>query len=127
MRNTINWFELPVTDFERAKKFYEAILDCKIEDQMMGPYRMGFLPGDGKGVSGAIVHGEGYEPSDKGAMIYLNADGIIDEVIARIDKSGGKVVVPRTPITPEIGDFSIFLDTEGNKVALHTPPAREKK
>ncbi len=127
MRNTINWFELPVTDFERAKKFYEAILECKIEDQMMGPYRMGFLPGDGKGVSGAIVHGEGYEPSDKGAMIYLNADGIIDEVIGRIDKSGGKVVVPRTPITPEIGDFAIFLDTEGNKVALHTPPAREKK
>lgn len=127
MRNTINWFELPVTDFERAKKFYEAILECKIEDQMMGPYRMGFLPGDGVGVSGAIVHGEGYEPSDKGAMVYLNADGIIDEVISRIDKSGGKVVVPRTPITPEIGDFAIFLDTEGNKVALHTPPAREKK
>lgn len=126
MRNTINWFELPVTDFERAKKFYEAIFESKIEDQMMGPYRMGFFPGDGQGVSGAIVHGEGYVPSDKGAMIYLNADGIIDEVIGRIDKSGGKVVVPRTPITPEIGDFAIFLDTEGNKVALHTPPAREK-
>jgi len=125
MRNTINWFELPVVDFDRAKKFYEAIFEASIEDQMMGPYRMGFLPSDGKGVSGAIVHGEGYIPSDKGAMVYLNADGIIDEVIARIDKSGGKVVVSRTPITPEIGDFAIFLDTEGNKVALHTPPPRK--
>jgi predicted enzyme related to lactoylglutathione lyase len=127
MRNTINWFELPVTDFDRAKKFYESIFESSISDQMMGPYRMGFFPGDGEGVSGAIVHGEGYVPSDKGAMVYLNADGIIDEVIGRIGKAGGKVVVPRTPITPEIGDFAIFLDTEGNKVALHTPPAREKK
>jgi len=125
MRNTINWFELPVVDFDRAKKFYEAIFEAAIEDQMMGPYRMGFLPSDGKGVSGAIVHGEGYVPSDKGAMIYLNADGIIDEVIERIGKAGGTVVVPRSPITPEIGDFAIFMDTEGNKVALHTPPPRK--
>jgi uncharacterized protein len=122
MRNTINWFELPVVDFDRAKKFYEAIFEVQMSDQMMGTYRMGFFPGDGEGVSGALVHGEGYVPSDKGAMVYLNADGIIDAVIERIGKSGGKVVVPRTPITPEIGDFAIFMDTEGNKVALHTPP-----
>ncbi|MEO8515049.1 MAG: VOC family protein, partial [Ignavibacteria bacterium] len=89
MRNTINWFELPVSDFERAKKFYEAIFESTISDQMMGPFRMGFFPGDGEGVSGAIVHGDGYTPSDKGAMVYLNADGIIDEVIARIGKAGG--------------------------------------
>lgn len=126
MRNTINWFELPVTDFDRAKKFYEAIFEASIADQMMGPYRMGFLPYDEQGgVSGAIVHGEGYVPSDKGAMVYLNADGILDEMMERINKAGGKVVVPRTPITPEIGDFAIFLDTEGNKVALHTPPPRK--
>src|SRR5688572_24315680 len=111
MRNTINWFELPVTDFDRAKKFYEAIFEVKMDDQMMGPYRMGFFPGDQQAVSGAIVHGDGYIPSDKGAMVYLNADGIIDEVIVRISKAGGNVVVPRTPITPEIGDFAIFLDT----------------
>lgn len=125
MRNTINWFELPVTDFDRAKKFYEAIFESKMDDQMMGPFRMGFFPGDEQGVSGAIVHGDGYTPSDKGAMVYLNADGIIDDVIIRIGKAGGTVVVPRTPITPEIGDFAIFLDTEGNKVALHTPPPRK--
>jgi uncharacterized protein len=122
MRNTINWFELPVVNFDRAKKFYESIFEVKMDDQMMGPYRMGFFPGDGQGVSGAIVHGEGYIPSDKGSMVYLNADGIIDAVIERIGKSGGTVIVPRTPITPEIGDFAIFMDTEGNKVALHTPP-----
>ncbi|MCI0448467.1 MAG: VOC family protein [Chlorobi bacterium] len=124
MRNTINWFELPVVNFERAKKFYETIFEIKMEDSMMGPYRMGFFASDGQGVSGALVHGEGYEPSDKGAIVYLNADGIINEVLVRIPKAGGKVVVPRTPITPEIGDFAIFLDTEGNKVALHTPPPR---
>ena len=124
MRNTINWFELPVLDFDRAKKFYETIFNLQMSDQMMGVYRMGFFPGDGQGVSGALVHGEGYTPSDKGAVVYLNADGIIDEVIGRIKKAGGSVIVPRTPITPEIGDFAMFMDTEGNKVALHTPPAR---
>ena len=122
MRNTINWFELPVVDFDRAKKFYESIFEVKMDDQMMGPSRMGFFPGDGQGVNGAIVHGEGYVPSDKGAVVYLNADGIIDAVLERIPKSGGKVIVPRTVITPEIGDFAMFMDTEGNKVALHTPP-----
>jgi predicted enzyme related to lactoylglutathione lyase len=124
MRNTINWFELPVVDFERAKKFYETIFNFQIGENMMGPFRMGFFPGDNQGVNGAIVHGEGYIPCDKGALVYLNADGIIDDVIARINKAGGNVIVPRTPITPEIGDFAMFLDTEGNKVALHTPPAR---
>jgi len=122
MRNTINWFELPVVNFERAKKFYESIFKMEMSDNMMGPYRMGFFPADGQGVSGAIVHGDGYTPSDKGSMVYLNADGIIDEVLGRIPQAGGKVVVPRTPITPEIGDFAVFIDSEGNKVALHTPP-----
>jgi predicted enzyme related to lactoylglutathione lyase len=57
-------------------------------------------------------------------VLYLNADGIIDEVLSRIKKAGGSVIQPRTPITPEIGDMAMFLDTEGNKVALHTPPER---
>lgn len=121
MRNTINWFELPVVDFDRGRKFYETIFDIKIKDDMMGPYRMGFFPGDGQGVSGALVHGEGYEPSDKGAVVYLNADGIIDDVIGRIEKAGGKIVMPRTNVTPEIGDIAMFIDSEGNKVAIHTP------
>ena len=86
MRNTINWFELPVLDFDSAKKFYEDNFQVQMSDQMMGPYRMGFFPGEGQGVSGALVHGEGYIPSDKGAVLYLNADGIIDEVISRIKK-----------------------------------------
>jgi predicted enzyme related to lactoylglutathione lyase len=103
MRNTINWFELPVMDFERGKKFYQKIFNIEISDSMMGPYRMGFFPGDGQGVGGALVHGEGYEPSDKGAVVYLNADGVLDEVIGRIEKAGGKVVMPRTNVTPEIG------------------------
>lgn len=122
MRNTINWFELPVVDFDRGRKFYETIFNCEISDSMMGPYRMGFFPADGQGVGGALVHGEGYEPSDKGAVVYLNADGIIDDVLKRIEKAGGKVIMPRTNVTPEIGDIAMFFDTEGNKVALHTPP-----
>ena len=121
MKNTINWFEIPVKDFERAKKFYSNILNFKIEESQMGPYRMGFLPYEQGTVSGAICLGEGYEPSANGTLVYLNANGIMDEVLGKIESAGGKIVMPRTNITPEIGDMAMFIDTEGNKIALHTP------
>jgi predicted enzyme related to lactoylglutathione lyase len=90
----------------------------------MGGFMMGYLPSDRQGVSGAIVAGEGYAPSSTGTMVYLNADGIIDEMIERIKNAGGSIVIPRTPISPEIGDYAVFTDSEGNKIGLHTPPPR---
>jgi hypothetical protein len=121
MKNTINWFEIPVKDFERAKKFYSTILDFDMKEEQMGPFRMGFLPYEQGAVSGAICHGEGYEPSASGTLVYLNAEGIMDDILSRIEPAGGKIVLPRTNITPEIGDMAMFMDPEGNKIALHTP------
>ena len=121
MANAINWFEIPVMDFGRAKKFYNAIFGFEMQEQKMGDYLMGFFPGDQSGVSGAICHGEGYKPSAEGTLIYLNADGKIDDVIGRIEKAGGKMVMPKTLVTEDIGYIAYFTDTEGNKVALHSP------
>jgi len=73
-KNAINWFEIPVSDFGRAKLFYSTIYDYEMPEMMMGPQQMGFLLFDqpGGGIGGAIVKGEGYVPSNLGAKVYLN-------------------------------------------------------
>lgn len=121
MANAINWFEIPVLDYKRAEKFYNTIFGFTIQEQQMGDYQYGFLPADQSGVGGAICRGEGYKPSETGTLVYLNADGKIDEVINRIEPAGGKIVMPKTQISEDYGYMATFMDTEGNKVALHSP------
>lgn len=121
MPNTINWFEIPVLDFKRAKKFYGDIFSSDIHEMNMGPYTMGFLPYDEGKVSGAIVHGEGYNPSKEGTLVYLNGGDDLSGMLAKVEAAGGKIIKPKTLITEQIGYDAIFIDTEGNKVALHSP------
>jgi predicted enzyme related to lactoylglutathione lyase len=120
--NAINWFEIPVSDFDRAKKFYESIFDYQIPDSLMGPTRMGFFLYDFKSgkIGGAICHGNGYTPSQQGSLIYLTADPDLQIILGRIESAGGKILQPKTQVTPEIGNIAIFLDSEGNRVALHS-------
>jgi predicted enzyme related to lactoylglutathione lyase len=121
MAHTINWFEIPVMDFERAKKFYEDILTTSIQKTEMGGSVMGFLPyGNQTDVSGAIVYGEGYIPSDKGVLVYLNGGDDLNDVLFKVENASGKIVVPKTLINEDIGFFAVFFDTEGNKIALHS-------
>ena len=122
MTNSINWFEIPVTDFARAKKFYENVFSIKMQDmgEMMGMKMVGFPTDMGSGkVSGGIVQSQMHKPSKEGAVVYLNANPSIQAVIDRIEPAGGKVVMAKTQISPEIGYMAFFIDTEGNKMALH--------
>jgi len=120
--NSLNWFEVPALDITRAKKFYETIFDIKMDDmpEMMGMKMAGFPgePGNGK-ASGALAQSDQHKPSTEGSVIYLNANPEIQPVIDRIEKAGGKVVMPRVEISPEIGYMAFFIDTEGNKMGLH--------
>jgi predicted enzyme related to lactoylglutathione lyase len=118
--NAINWFEIPATDFSRAVSFYRTILGQEIrEGEFMGvPH--GFLPAGEGGVTGAIVAPEDAAPAAAGALIYLNAGAALDEIVNRIGPAGGRVVQPRTSIAPQ-GAMAIFIDSEGNRVALHEP------
>ena len=123
MANVINWFEIPAKNFERACKFYEAVLGGtvqKMETPDM-PITMGFLPGyeQGQGVGGAVVTGEGYEPTQRGSLVYLNGGDDLAEPLSRVEQAGGQVVVPKTGIG-ENGFIAQFIDTEGNRVALHS-------
>jgi predicted enzyme related to lactoylglutathione lyase len=120
--NALNWFEIPAKDITRAKKFYESIFNIKMEDmpEMMG-MKMSSFPADmGNGkVSGALAQSTNHKPSTDGAVVYLNANPSIQTVIDRIESNGGKVVMPKTQISPEIGCMAFFVDTEGNRVGLH--------
>lgn len=124
--NAINWFEIPVTDVSRSKAFYEAIFEIEMHTMEMMGMEMIFFPSsqepDGK-VSGALVKGEHYTPSMDGAVIYLNANPSIGAVVDRIEANGGKVIMPATLISEDIGYMAFFIDTEGNRVALHASAA----
>lgn len=121
MANVINWFEIPATDFDRAKDFYTKVLEGDMHVQEMMGIKMGFLPMDGEGVGGAICQGEGYTPTTDGAKIYLSGGEDLSTPLARVEDAGGKVVVPKTKISDEIGYFAMFIDTEGNNMAFHSP------
>lgn len=120
MENLINWFEIPASDFSRAVTFYKAILGKEIEEAEMFGTKMGFFPTDGKNVSGAIVQGEDYKPATTGVLAYLNGGNDLQAVLSRVEASGGKILVPKTQISPEMGYFGMFMDTEGNKMAVHS-------
>lgn len=120
MKNAINWFEIPATDFERAKTFYETILDGTIQVMPHPAMKYGMLPADMEnGVGGGLVEGPGYEPSDKGALIFLNGGDDLAVPLAKVEKAGGKILLPKTSLGPN-GFMAHFTDTEGNKMALHS-------
>ncbi len=123
MKNAINWFEIPVNNYERAKKFYATILELEITDYHMPEKNMkyGMFPHDmeNKGVGGAIVQMKEMKPSTDGATVYLNGGDDLNVALAKVEAAGGQVFMPKTDID-ENGFFAQFIDTEGNRVALHS-------
>ncbi len=124
MKNALNWFEIPATDLKRAQAFYEHILDAKMEIQEMKELNMtmAVFPSEwsGDGVGGSIASGEGFTPSAEGSTIYLNTGNDLSPCLARVENAGGQILVPKTSIG-ESGFIAMFLDTEGNRVGLHSP------
>jgi predicted enzyme related to lactoylglutathione lyase len=119
MTNALNWFEIPASDFGRAEKFYSTILATElIPMQDMEGYQMSMFPAEG-GVGGGVIQGEGYVPSAEGTVVYLNAGDDLNIVLNRVEAAGGKVLMPKTSIG-ENGFMAYFLDSEGNKVGLHS-------
>ena len=120
--NSINWFEISAGDIKRAKKFYETVFAIEMQEQEMMGMKMAFFPyEDMKGkVSGGLVQGPMHKPSVDGAKVYLNGNPDLSTALSRIEKAGGKVTMPKTKISDEIGHMAFFIDTEGNNVALHS-------
>jgi len=120
--NALNWFEIAVSDLSRAKKFYETVFDIEMQQMDMNGMLMAFFPTENMStnVGGGLVQHEMYKPSADGAVIYLNGNPDLAFALGRVEGAGGKVVMPKTLINDEIGYMAFFLDTEGNKVALHS-------
>ena len=127
-KNAVSWFEIPATNLERAQKFYEAIFNVQMIPMDFPQLKMRMFPlDDPMGVGGALCDSGGFhKPSaTDGPLIYLNANPDVQLVLDRIEKAGGKIVVPKTEISPEYGHMAVFIDTEGNRMALHSiPPAK---
>lgn len=121
MKSYVSIFEIPATDISRAIEFYQAILDISIEKMEIPGMEMGILPYEDQMVTGVITKGEGYQPSADGVTIYLNAGENLQLTLDKVEKNGGKILIPKTPHADESGYFALFLDSEGNKMGLHSP------
>ncbi len=120
MDNIISWFEIPALDLQRAITFYSKVLGIELTEGGFGEDEMAFFPSDMKNVSGAIVKGNRSNPKDDGALIYFNGGDDLNIPLNKIEDAGGKIVSQKTLIMPEAGYFAIFIDTEGNRVAIHS-------
>ena len=118
MHDAVNWFEIAATDIQRAANFYGALFDTTLEVHNGSGFSSVMFPHNG-GVGGGLVAGEGYVPNTGGALVYLNANPDLTVMLNRVKAAGGQVIKGKTDIG-ENGFFAIFLDTEGNRVALHS-------
>ena len=119
-RSWAHWFEIPASNYDQAKTFYEAIYKMDIETVEMGPYKMGIIPHNDVGC--AIISGEGYEPppGPNGSIVYMDANPDLDIILNRIENAGRKIIKPKKAISEEHGFMATFLDSEGNRMALHS-------
>lgn len=123
MMNAINWFEIPARDIKRAQKFYEQIFEYELQPLDVGDeLHMAMFPGKPGGCSGTIIQNEdSYKPSEThGPLLYLNANPNLQHILDRVEEAGGQILVPKRLINEENGYMAVFIDSEGNRMALHS-------
>ncbi len=119
MANQIVWVDIPVRDLDRAIRFYSAVLGAPVKKEQFPEMTIGILPHQEGEVGGCLFKSDAEEPSTKGPLLYLNANGRLDQAIAAIEANGGKIVKPKHQIGP-YGFRAVIQDSEGNRIALHS-------
>lgn len=120
--NVATWFELPVTDMQRAQTFYRNVLQADFKEEEASGYQFAIFNANEGSVSGMLVLGEHYQPSQTGAVVYFNGGENLTVPLDRVAQHGGSVLLPKTPIHDgECGYFALILDSEGNRVGLYSP------
>ena len=124
MNNAISWFEIPATDLTRATKFYEAIFSTTLVPMDMPNIKMRMFPITDiqNGVGGAVVDSGGFHKpsSTEGPLIYLNGNPDLQNVLSKVEAAGGSILVAKTEISPDSGFMAVFIDSEGNRIGLHS-------
>ncbi|MEJ8801952.1 VOC family protein [Pontibacter sp. H249] len=122
--NVVGWFEIPTTDLQRSIKFYEAVFGFKMQYVPMGELEMAWFPSneEGAGAGGTLIyHKEWYKPSTDGVLVYFSSpSGDLANELPKVEAAGGQVLQEKTLIAEDIGYMGIFLDSEGNRIALHS-------
>jgi predicted enzyme related to lactoylglutathione lyase len=113
------WFEIPVSNFKRAREFYQSIFEIEIEELDYGPLKMGIFPHSDVGCA-LCLHPDFYQPSDNGPLVYMNANPDLQIVQNRIESAGGRIIMQKKQISEEHGFMCLFIDTEGNRLAIHS-------
>lgn len=121
MNSYISIFEIPATDITRAIDFYQGILGIDIQKLEFPEMQMGLLPYEDQMVTGVIMQAKGCEPSSTGVTVYLNGGEDLQAILDRVETYGGQILVPKTPHADEVGFFALFMDSEGNRLGLHSP------
>ncbi len=120
LKDYISWFEIPAINFMSAVAFYNFIYEMEMDVVTNNDNSMAFFPASG-GIGGAIVCSTSSIPSEKGPLLYLNGGEDLNLILNKVETAGGRVIMPKTLISEESGYFAIFIDVEGNKLALHSP------
>jgi predicted enzyme related to lactoylglutathione lyase len=125
--NAISWFEIPATDISRAQKFYETIMGIQLSSLDLDNIKMRLFPTESPmGIGGSICDSSGFHKpsSTDGPLIYLNGNPDVQLILDRVEKAGGKILVPKTEISPAFGFMAVIIDTEGNRIAFHSIPQK---
>lgn|GEM_PF-42376 len=120
VQNLVSIIEIPTSDLKRAITFYKSILTVNIEEAEMGDVKMGILPSEEGTVNVVLANGKDYKPTTNGSVLYLNGGENLQTILDKVEPNGGQIIVPKTEISPEMGYFALFIDTEGNKMGLHS-------
>ena len=122
--NILNWFEIPVSDLKRARMFYETILDIEMTLRTDGeaegaffPYNPNIVQATSGRITGVLSKSNRNSPSSNGTMVYINASPDIQLVLDKVEKAGGRIVVPKTALP--FGSIAVIIDSEGNRIGLH--------
>lgn len=126
MQNAISWFEIPTKDLDRATRFYETIFGITLIPLDLDNIKMRMFPLDdmANGIGGSLVHAEGFfTPSaSAGVLIYLNGNPDVQHILDKVEAAGGSIMVPKTKISDSYGCMGVIIDTEGNRIGLHSSP-----
>lgn len=123
MSHAINWFEIPVLQLDRAMDFYAHVTGRplqRMEFGVPGQTEAVFATADQSERTGSLVQGGGLQPSERGAVLYLNIEDDLEVCLQRVTAAGGSVLQGKTALPPGMGAFAQIRDTEGNRIGLHS-------
>jgi predicted enzyme related to lactoylglutathione lyase len=124
VNDIIVWADIPVTDLERASKFYAHVTGMAVQAMPGGMDVAVISPPAGQGSGEMVVSADLYvggKPSHDGPTVYLGTGGDIDGMAARVVEAGGKMLQEKQNMGEMVGWIAFFEDTEGNRIGMQQP------